>query len=50
VGHGGALLVQDRVSEVTWAAADGGQEWRRESGERLSLGEENAMEKKCRNG
>jgi hypothetical protein len=29
-----------------WAAVDGGQEWRRGSGERLSSGEKNAVEKK----
>jgi hypothetical protein len=29
VGHGGALVAQDRGSEAMWAAVDGGQEWRR---------------------
>jgi hypothetical protein len=49
VGHGGALVAQDRGSEAMWAAVDGGQEWRRGSGEKLSSGEENAVEKKCGN-
>jgi hypothetical protein len=49
VGHGDALVALDRDSEVVWAAVDGGQEWRRESVERLSSGEENAVEKKCLN-
>jgi hypothetical protein len=50
VGHGGAQVAPDRGSEAVWAAVDGGQEWRRESGERLSSGEENAVEKKFVNG
>jgi hypothetical protein len=32
-----------------WAAVDGGQEWRRGSGEKLCSGEENAVVKKCGN-
>jgi hypothetical protein len=49
VGHGGALIAQDRGSEAMWAAVDGGQEWRRGFGERPSSGEKNALEKKCGN-
>jgi hypothetical protein len=49
VGHGGALVAQDRGLEAMWAAIDGGQEWRRGSGEKLSSGEENAVVKKCGN-
>jgi hypothetical protein len=45
VGHGGVLVAQDRGSEALWAAVDWGQEWRRESGERLSLGGKVAVEK-----
>jgi hypothetical protein len=33
VGHGGALVAMDRSSETMWAADDGGQWWRRRSGE-----------------
>jgi hypothetical protein len=45
VGHDGALVTQDRGLEAVWAAVDGGQEWRRESGERLSSGGKVAVEK-----
>jgi hypothetical protein len=45
VGHSGALVAQDRGSEAVWAIVDGGQEWRRESGERLSSGGKVAVEK-----
>jgi hypothetical protein len=48
VGHGGALVAQDRGSEVVWAAVDGGKEWWRESGERLSSGGKVAVEESLR--
>jgi hypothetical protein len=48
VGHGGALVTQDRGSEAMGATDDGGQWWRRRSGEGMSSGKRKCGGKEVR--
>jgi hypothetical protein len=48
VGHGGVLVAQDRGSEAMGVADDGGQWWRRRSGEGVSSGKRKCGGKEVR--